>query len=475
MKTILLLVGVLFVSASLPACDDKKPAKDESDAGTGDTDTDGDGDTDADTDTDADPPLTFSPWNVPENKTKFPLPVQAGSMRAQSVVLVGLSVNVDQVRLVIWPRTSEGSEVTSVANRDVPPNDGYLKAVVEGLEPGSWYQYAFFVDPGNDDFTERSVIGQFRTALAPGALEPVVVAGTHGTNGSYKPFTALELTAQHDIDIFLQLGDFTYNDGAETLAAFRASWRTNVDDPGYWAILPHAGQYVIIDDHEVMDSDSLPGAPPAVVEAGLQAFYENTPVLEGDSGSYWDSYRWGDTVEFFALDCRYERDPSANQYISIEQMEWLKQALSDSPCHFKVLLNSVPITQWPQPVWIMAYDRWQGFPEQRRELLDHIADNSIEGVWSLSGDFHVASVGLVDTTPPDNAIREVLMGPGGNKGNPAWTLYQTMPETVAPSAQFDFFYGLPTATIITFDPVADEVFVEFFDDVSQQVLFTNTY
>ena len=41
-------------------------------------------------------------------------------------------------------------------------------------------------------------------------------------------------------------------------------------------------------------------------------------------------------------------------------MDWLKQALSDSPCAFKVILNSVPIMGFTD-VWPELMDRWQAF------------------------------------------------------------------------------------------------------------------
>ncbi len=68
------------------------------------------------------------------------------------------------------------------------------------------------------------------------------------------------------------------------------------------------------------------------------------------------------------------------------------------------------------------------------------------------------------------------MGPGGNLGNPMWFFYDALgrPEEVAPSNQFDFFYGLPSATIMTFDPSDDSVSLLFIEAESEEVLFDRT-
>ena len=114
----------------------------------------------------------------------------------------------------------------------------------------------------------------------------------------------------------------------------------------------------------------------------------------------------------FILDCRQERTPSRGEYVSVAQMTWLKSALSSSPCHFKVILNSVPIAQLPD-VWLMEDDRWQGYPRQRDELLNFIVDTPIDNVWFLAGDFHIGAVWRVESSGPRQQIWEILCGPGG--------------------------------------------------------------
>jgi phosphodiesterase/alkaline phosphatase D-like protein len=175
----------------------------------------------------------------------------------------------------------------------------------------------------------------------------------------------------------------------------------------------------------------------------------------------WQSFRWGLTAEFIVLDCRTERKPStmfSNDpiYISKEQMAWLKERLRTSPCHFKVVLNSVPITDMPTIPWDFASnDRWEGYPAQRDELLGFIAEHDIANVWFLSGDFHTCFVSYVE---PNGAgvvakTREIAVT-GGNTN--------ILGDFLA-APQFAFGSANAHGCIITFDPIADEVMVRFID------------
>jgi alkaline phosphatase D len=256
-------------------------------------------------------------------------------------------------------------------------------------------------------------------------------------------------------------------------------------DPGYMALLPTTGQYIVWDDHEIEDNAELYRdiiENPAKIAAGKDAFFETTPVPRFDNNSYWTSYRWGLTAEMFIIDCRHERQPDTRLtdhaiYIGLEQMAWLKDSLLLTDAHFKIIANSVPITNYNIPPWLMQDDRWQGYESQRRELLNFIADNGITNVWFLSGDFHTASVAKVDSDGPHATMWEINMGPAGNRNNPLWISYDAgiMREAIAPTDQFSFFYGEPVATIMTLDPIADTVRLLYIDSRTEEVLFDRTF
>jgi alkaline phosphatase D len=297
-----------------------------------------------------------------------------------------------------------------------------------------------------------------------GSLEVVRVGATSCTSFSYAPYTALELTAEYDIDLFVHLGDQSYNDANETLAEYRSSWRRTLNDPGYRAIYPRTSMLAPWDDHEVTNDWNPESISPARRDAAFQAYFETLAVERQEAGELWHSYRWGDTVEFFVTDNRAERLPSTRtsdeaQYISDAQMEWLQDGLVESDAHFKVVFSSVPITNMPN-VWDFApEDRWEGYAAQRNELLDFITGNEIDDVYFLGGDFHIGFVAHVEPSGPANRIWEIAVGPGANGPNPL-ALALTAP-------QFDFRtdgFGTEFVTVLEFDPVASSV----------RVLFTNT-
>ena len=97
----------------------------------------------------------------------------------------------------------------------------------------------------------------------------------------------------------------------------------------------------------------------------------------------------------------------------------LKEGLLQSNARFKVLMNSVPITDMSRMLsFALDEDRWQGFPEQREEILSFIEDEQIEGLVWLTGDLHYGQLGHVD--PPGGTAEnqwELLVGPAGSTLN----------------------------------------------------------
>ncbi len=419
-----------------------------------------------------------NPDAVPLDEQLFNLGVQAGSMMSTRALLWSYASDGLDKRLRVW-RYLDSGDVAVVHDATVLAAEGYLKADVSGLAPGTWYHYAFF-DDATPEPSARSVIGRFRTALPDQCDAPITIAGTHGTNIRWAPFKALDVTARQEVDLFVQLGDMSYNDGAETLQEFRDFWHETLQEPGYSTLLPSTGQYITWDDHEVADNSVLYSLPEDVVRNGIDAFFETLPVPRYEDGKAWTSYRWGRTAELFVLDCRYERDPDSREtadpiYISKEQMAWLKDGIQHSEAHFKIIVNSVPIIDFPS-LWVFESDRWEGYMAQRDELLDFITDQDIQGVWFLSGDFHVGLVGRVDREGPRRKIWEVLMGPGGNT-NPIWGAYldEIMPrEDIAPPDQFEFFTGEFVATTMTFEPRTNSVHIKFIDAETEEVLYQDT-
>jgi alkaline phosphatase D len=414
--------------------------------------------------------FAFTPETIGESAMLFPQTVAAGAMQQAQCVLWTRAVGVASVVLRVWRDLGSSAEVALVTEKTLAvPDHGNVKVVVDGLAPATRYRYGFF----STDLSARSPIGQVRTAFPDDWKVPLTVGATSCASYRHRPFHSLEAQARAPMDLYLFLGDVAYNDGAEQLAAFRAKWVEQLVDPGFKALLPTTGGYLLWDDHDFannFDPEALGPTHPLIVN-GKQAFIETLPVDDSYATRLWRSYRWGQTAEFFLLDTRTERLPStretpAAQLISPAQLDWLKGALSASPCHFKVVLTSVPITTMPAPSWGGQADRWQGYQAQREALLGFLDSSGLDNVWFLSGDFHLGLVMHLEKTGPRARYREICGGPAGNINPLALVLepgQEANREVAFPKAQFDYASGAFQATTLTFDPIANTVRAVFVD------------
>ncbi len=396
----------------------------------------------------------------------FPTPVVVGSMTATTALLRGQVTGLSAVTLRIWPVGDEGAAVES----EVPAEEGYVKLELVDLEPGTHYAATLL---GGE---ATAPTAHFNTCPAAGDLSPLTIAATACTKHTFKPYVSIEQAAQEDIDLFVFLGDMSYNDGAETLEDYRGRWTRTLQDPGYRAIYGKTGVYATWDDHEFDNNFEGDNLDPAIVQAAMDSYFEAIPVWH-EGPRIWRSFRWGHTAEFFMLDCRLERrretrETEDAQYISPAQFDWLTAALSESPCHFKVVCTSVPITAFPE-VWPALPDRWQGYAAQRRRLLDHVAGENIGNVWFLAGDFHIGLVARVEPVDAERNYWEILPGPGGSVGNPVSLLVEN-PEFRAewlPEDRFIHFNGSRASTTLTFDPAEDTVHVRYKDGETGELLY----
>ncbi|NJK32617.1 MAG: hypothetical protein HC927_09515 [Deltaproteobacteria bacterium] len=275
----------------------------------------------------------------------------------------------------------------------------------------------------------------------------------------------LDRTAEEYYDLFLHLGDMAYNDGAWTKAEYRASWKQYLGAEGFKAVYALAGLYATWDDHEITDNSDFDRETmdPEELERrknALESYFEILPIAGGAPDfKLWRSFRWGLTAEFIVLDCRYERKPSIGRYIGEAQMQWLEDTLKNSPCHFKVILNSVPITNMPL-VWdVVQGDRWEGFPNSRNELLDFIDQEQITNVWFISGDLHVCFVSRLEPSGSKLSARTREIAMTGGNNNPLGASLSLLQP-----GQFVYSVGTPRACMITFDPQLDAVNVRFIED-----------
>ncbi|MBU6163197.1 MAG: alkaline phosphatase D family protein, partial [Myxococcales bacterium] len=269
-------------------------------------------------------PWPTDPTVVPEAAELFPLSVQAGAMRAASALLWTFVADAQPVELRVWREGDGGERLLAYEATVASDAAGYLHAPVEGLRAGTWYRYAFFRVNEAGELQQRSPIGRFSTAWAPGVRAPLTVASTSCTNQRFRPLDAVERMAERDdISLFLHTGDQHYNDGYETLEEFRNGWRSQLAEQAYRRMHETVGFYQTWDDHEVDNDYDPTSIASSILRAAVQSYDESFAIERGPEGGIWTYYVWGDTAEFIILDSRSERFvPDDSYYMSQAQLDW---------------------------------------------------------------------------------------------------------------------------------------------------------
>jgi phosphodiesterase/alkaline phosphatase D-like protein len=431
--------------------------------------------------------VAFDAESIPEDDALFPLGVQAGEPDTSAATFWAKTTLASAV-LVVWRETDEAGQVVIVHEGAHGPGvSSTIVARESGMAPATWYRYAFFAVDAVDAKTARSTIGRVRTAFPDDWMLPLTLACATCTNAEHQPWKALEETAKHDYDLFCHLGDMSYNDGAVSVDEYDAKWAIALADPGYRSVLPKAGIVATWDDHEITNNLNPQTIDDAHMANAKASFFAHVPMakvdgaslggLSGTDDSLFKSIRYGHTAEIIVLDGRTQRDPenmqtSTTAYLGAAQTAFLKDTLRNSPCRFKIVLNSVPITRMPE-LWAFANDRWQGYVAQRNDLLLFLEEEEIDDVWFLAGDFHMGYVGRIEIDGYARKFYEVAVGPTGNLGNPLGLLaaQEEYRESVFPADQFPYGRGKLAATLLTFDPYTGKVRIRFVDGGSGEVLF----
>lgn len=390
--------------------------------GAGDDDSGGGDSGAAPTPTRAPEPPRWEPPG-PADDVAFPWGVQTGDALPDAVIV---RVRALQMPLRVEVVRAEGDGwVADQQHEQLWPPDGAESIRVEltGLRPDTAYCLA-----AQDAMGRWSRSTRLRTALADGALR-VLTLGATSCLGGNEPWRSLSVAAGEDLDAFLLLGDTVYADGSRTMEDYRLFWRAAMRVEGMRALTSSTSVVATWDDHEVDNNWSRSTLEAGQFANARAAFAEALPQREGPGGTgIWRQLRWGDTAELFVLDCRGEREDGL--YVSEQQLAWLEDALAASTARFKLILNSVPITDLTAMFGAAAADdRWQGYPSQRERILRFIDEQPISGVLWVTGDVHFPAICSVSPPgAPGAGQTEVFTGPGGSFLNLAADLFVGDPQ-----------------------------------------------
>jgi alkaline phosphatase D len=324
---------------------------------------------------------------------------------------------------------------------------------VTGLAGDGTYFYRFVV-PG-----QVSPIGRTRTLRASGAPSSFRfgIGSCQDLRGGY--FTAHRAAAAQQFDLFFFLGDFLYernrmgvraHQSAEPvdLAGYRARHAEYRRDADLQANLASCPWVVTWDDHEVVNNYgglSHGSLSPEVLRerrrAAYRAYAEWMPlrVRPADDGSLqlFRGFEVGSLLSVSVLDTRQYRNrlvcggragPACADWgaeddsmLGQAQREWLEARLRASSASWNVLAQQVVFSDFTVGNGaFLNHDQWDGYPVERRRLLDVMDGLSRRNTIVLTGDIHLAALSRVlrPNTARATAVEIVTnsISSGGSQG-----------------------------------------------------------
>ncbi|MET9733592.1 alkaline phosphatase D family protein [Streptomyces sp. NPDC006458] len=334
---------------------------------------------------------------------------------------------------------SRGSTTATAAT------DHTVKADIRGLAPATDYFFRF--SAGGTD----SPVARTRTAPAADAavanLRFGVVSCANWEAGHFAAYR--HLADRGDLDAWLHLGDYIYEYGNGqygtrdtvvrphapaheilTLADYRVRHGRYKTDPDLQALHTKAPVVAIWDDHEIANdawsggaenhTEGTEGAYASRQAAAKQAYFEWMPVRPAIAGTTYRRLRFGKLADLSLLDLRSFRDQQVKlgngqvddpdrTLTGRAQLDWLKAGLKSSDTTWRLVGNSVMIAPFaigsltadvlkplaellglPKEGLALNTDQWDGYTDDRRELLAHLRANSIRNTVFLTGDIHMA-------------------------------------------------------------------------------------
>lgn len=385
---------------------------------------------------------------APPSGLAFSHGVASGDPTPESVVLwtrVGGAVGTVTVR---WTVARDEALADVVAQGDVTTDAGVdhtVHVVADGLDPSTWYFYAFDLVPAPEarSTDARSTVGRTRTARAADDLEAVRLGVVSCASFAAGPFTAYRRLAESDVDLVVHLGDYLYDvgDGPRhhdppeapvSLADYRSRHAQQRGDPDLQRLHATVPVAAIWDDHDVAGNAWRHGAAghdPARHgsweerrAAALKAWTEWLPVRLPDADRperIWRHLPLGGVADLILLDTRHDaRDEpvsgdddgaalalasSDRQLISEDQRDWLTATLASSTTVWRVVGNQVVLTplafRLPDALASLAGglgttfdgkvvnpDAWDGYPAERDRVL--AAMEGAGPVIVITGDVH---------------------------------------------------------------------------------------
>ncbi|MFJ2753439.1 alkaline phosphatase D family protein [Streptomyces sp. NPDC087297] len=323
--------------------------------------------------------------------------------------------------------------------------DHTVKVDVRGLQPQTPYWYRF---------TAGGTVSPAGRTLTTPAHETTTAGVRFGVvscaNWEAGYFSAYRhLAARTDLHAILHLGDYIYEYQSGgypeakyavrqhepkheivSLADYRTRHGKYKTDADLQALHQAHPVIAIWDDHEFANDawnggaeNHTPGAEgewAARAAAAKQAYFEWMPVRASVAGTCYRRLRFGTLADLHLLDLRSFRSQQAKvgsgsvddperTITGRAQLDWLKSGLAGSPATWKLVGTSVmisPVAFGSLPAHLLKpltkllglpeggiaanVDQWDGYTDDRKELLGHLKDRGVKNTVFLTGDIHMA-------------------------------------------------------------------------------------
>ncbi len=322
-------------------------------------------------------------------------------------------------------------QVETSANRDYT-----VKVDVDGLEAGRVYYYGF------EALGAASLTGRTRTlpTTDPDHLRFAVVSCNNYEAGYYNAFS--RIAERNDLDAVIHLGDYIYEYEPGRYGSNQVDrphepkkevisledYRTRYSLYRLDTSLMRAHQQQVFiniwDDHESANDSWMGGAqnhqPDTEgpwnerLQNSKQAYFEWIPIRDNAQRQIYRRFSFGRLADLIMLDTRiegrteqptdiraaeFEADGPERALLGRTQEQWFLDALAQSQARWKLIGNQVIFSELnvgfanpanPDSVENIFLDIWDGYPAERRRVMNFIRSQNIDNVVFLSGDFHCA-------------------------------------------------------------------------------------
>lgn len=222
-----------------------------------------------------------------------------------------------------------------------------------------------------------------------------------------------------------------WNNVTEVRSLFLEHWKYNRNDTYFKEFLRNVSMYSQWDDHEIINdfgskwpywnlfSIDREGYPNLVKE-GTNAFLYYSPLdsnsnknnnytVNESNKRIYRSFNWGKDLDLFIIDARSYRSqnhiadaPDSNKtLLGDEQLQWLRQELSNSNATWKVISSDIPISiptgsnasilgrdGWANGNETSNYSYYTGFERELTDLFKLIDEHNIKNVVFITTDVH---------------------------------------------------------------------------------------